>query len=312
MAKQKTLTNPQAKIPLSTIILALSCLALIIFWGFEILSPSPKHLTDNLTSEQGKNLLVKSSLVAPPKPNSTPSASKKTSILHVPQNLGYQLKVPMLMYHYIGNNPNPADHARDILSTTPDKFEEEMKYIHDNGYITITLDTLYAALKKQITLPNKAIVLTFDDGYIDFYYNAYPILRKYNLQATEFIPTGLMDQGYYLRWSQIQEMQASGFIHFEAHSVHHYSLPSLSKEKALAELVESKTVLQNKLGVPVNFMAYPFGTVNDTVIKLTKQAGYVGSAGTWASKIQSEGTIFNMPRLRINGSINLQTFSEIL
>ncbi len=96
----------------------------------------------------------------------------------VPQMSGYQLIVPILMYHYVGNNPNPADLQRDTLSISPNKFNEQMKYLSDNGYAAISLDTLYAGLKKQVTLPNKSIILTFDDGYIDFYYNAYPILIK--------------------------------------------------------------------------------------------------------------------------------------
>lgn len=237
---------------------------------------------------------------------------KEKRQVYTPQVTGYRLRVPILMYHYIGNNPNPTDLARNSLSVSPDKFEEQMKYLADNGYTSISLDTLYAALTRQITLPSKAIVLTFDDGYVDFYVNAYPILRQYGLHATEFIPTGLMNQGYYLHWDQIKEMFASGLISFEAHTVHHYNLPSYSRETVLHELTESKKILQEQLGVPVNFIAYPNGATNNEIIELTRQAGYVGAAGTWASEIQSEGTIYNMPRLRISGSITLQDFVRLL
>jgi len=226
--------------------------------------------------------------------------------------LGNQLRVPMLMYHYIGNNPDPRDKQRDSLSVSPDKFEEQMVYLASNGYSTTNLDTLYSSLKKVTTLPNKTIILTFDDGYIDFYHNAYPVLRRLNFQATVFIPTGLMNQGPYLNWSQIQEMKASGLISFQAHTVKHVYLPSLSDENALFELRESKKVLESYIGSAVNFLAYPFGATNDRIINLTKQAGFTGAIGTWPNYIQAEGYIYNMPRLRVGGFTSLQVFISYL
>lgn len=234
-----------------------------------------------------------------------------TRTAYTPVISGNQLKVPILMYHYVGNNPNPADKPRDFLSVTPEKFDEQMKFLKDNSYQTTTLDTLYAALKKQVTLPDRAVILTFDDGYIDFYYNAYPILLKYGHRATVFIPTALMDQGFYLKWSYIKELYASGLITFGTHSVHHSYLPALPAQTILSELEESKKVLQDTLGVPINFLAYPYGATNGEVIELAKKAGYMGALGTWANKIQSEGTIYNMPRLRISGSMDLPTFISL-
>jgi peptidoglycan/xylan/chitin deacetylase (PgdA/CDA1 family) len=249
-------------------------------------------------------------------PIATPSAEKTSNFPkkeeYIPQIAGNQARVPILMYHYIGNNPNPQDKARDSVSLGPDKFDEEMKYLSDHGYHTITLDTLYPALKTKTTLPDKTLILTFDDGYMDFYYNAYPILQKYRLQATVFIPTALMNQGYYLTWDQIKEMASSGFITFGSHSIHHWHLTTLDQTTLDSELQESKKILTEKLGVPINFIAYPYGSVDARVIQATQKAGYVGAVGTWPSKFQSEGTIYNMPRLRIGGGIDLQTFISLL
>ncbi|MBI2021789.1 polysaccharide deacetylase family protein [Candidatus Daviesbacteria bacterium] len=242
--------------------------------------------------------------------SSLKSQSQPKNEFPVPQ--GRQLRVPILTYHYIGNNPNPDDKARDNLSVSPDKFEEEMAYLQKQGYATISLDTLYAALKGQVTLPDKSIILTFDDGYVDFYVNAYPILRKYNLHATSFIPTGLIGQGYYLNWDQIKEMDASGLISFQSHSVTHADLPSLSSDQLKYQLAESKKTLEAQLGKPVNFMAYPYGTSNSTVWQAAKEAGYMGAVGTWSSTIQSEGTIMDMPRIKIPGGIELQVFASRL
>lgn len=246
-------------------------------------------------------------------PTVTPIATSKVKPkVYIPQNSGYQLRVPILLYHYIGNNPNPNDKQRDYLSVSPEKFEEQMKYLSENEYQTISLDTLYAALKKQATLPSKPVILTFDDGYTDFFYNAYPILKRFNLSATVFIPTGLMDQGYYLSWSQIKEMSSSGLVIFGAHTVHHYNLPSLSSGVLISELKESKQILQVQLGVPINFMAYPNGATNGFVISAVQSQGYIGAVGTWPSKLQSEGSIYNLPRLKVSGSIDLKNFAGLL
>ncbi|MBI4036904.1 polysaccharide deacetylase family protein [Candidatus Daviesbacteria bacterium] len=249
---------------------------------------------------------------AKPKTASVEAVKKVESDTLPVQTSGYQVRVPILMYHYIGNNPDPKDLQRDVLSVTPDKFEEQMKYLVDNGYQTISLDTLYAALNKITTLPNKPVILTFDDGYVDFFYNAYPILLKYNLRATEFISTGLLGQGAYLNWDQIMQMNSSGLISFEAHSVHHYHLPSLSNEAILFELRESKKELEQHLGIPVNFIAYPYGSADGRIIDLVRQAGYVGALGTWPGKFQSTGTIYDMPRLRIGGGVDMKYFISLL
>lgn len=243
---------------------------------------------------------------------SSPSTTKKEASFYNPPSSGNSLKVPILFYHYVGNNPNPKDLQRDVLSISPDKFEEQIKYLKENGFTAISLDTLYAALKKQTTIADKSVVLTFDDGYIDFYYNAYPILLKYHLSAMVFIPTGLVGGSYYLTWPQIKEMQSSGLINYGSHSVHHYNLPSISENSAYQELSESKKTLQDNLGVPINFISYPNGAVNNFIINLAQKAGYVGGVGTWANTTQSEGTIYDMPRLRISGSINLTNFVNLL
>lgn len=214
--------------------------------------------------------------------------------------------VPILMYHYVGENPIPSDHGRDYLSVSPSKFEEQLTYLKNNGYTPISLDELYGIYGNLTQPPAKPVVLTFDDGYIDFYTTAYPILAKYNFKAVSFIPTGLIGTGYYMNWDQIKQIQRSGLVTFEGHTISHPNLTLLSSTEALRELKEGKEILQSQTGYPVNFIAYPVGISNFHVQELAKQAGFVGGVGTWSGKTNSPG--INMPRIRINGQMTLENF----
>lgn len=224
--------------------------------------------------------------------------------------LAANMRVPILTYHFIGNNPNPKDTARNDLSVTPDKFEAQMDYLAKNGYAPITLDTLYGIYNGQTSAPAKAVVLTFDDGYIDFYINAFPILRRFNFHAVSFIPTGLVGKSYYMSWDQIRQIHSSGLITFEAHSVNHVNLAGLSYIKVLKELQDSKNILQSQTGYPVNFIAYPYGVSNKTVQQAVRAAGYVGGVGTWFGKVS--GPSINMPRIKISGYMSLKDFAARL
>ncbi len=221
-------------------------------------------------------------------------------------------RVPVLMYHYIGNNPNPADKARDRLSVTPVNFAAQMDYLAQNGYTPLGLNDLSAGLSGQTALPAKPVVLTFDDGYVDFYANAFPILRSHGFRAVVFIPTGLMDRfpGFHLMWSQIQEMNSSGLVDFEAHGVNHVSLAGLNLGRLDHELAASKAMLEQETGRPVLFIAYPSGRVNGLVEAEAKKLGYAGGFGTWYGK--TTGISMDMPRERISGSMSLTAFAARL
>jgi len=188
-------------------------------------------------------------------------------------------------------------------------FEAQMNYLSQNGYTPISLDTMYGVYNNQASV-SKPIVLTFDDGYIDFYTTAYPILRRFNFHAVSFIPTGLVGGGYYMNWDQIKEIAFSGLVTFEAHSVNHVNLPSYGYARVLQELKDSKNILQLQTGYPVNFIAYPGGASNGNVWWAAKQAGLVGGVGTWYGKAYGPG--MNMPRIKVSGFWNINEFAARL
>lgn len=221
-----------------------------------------------------------------------------------------KISVPILMYHYIANNPNPRDLARYGLSITPDNFDAQMSYLKQQGFTPINLDTLYGIYQDRGATPKKPIVLSFDDGYTDFYLNAFPILKKYEFQSVSFIPTGLIGTSYYMSWDQVKQLNSTGLVEFEDHTISHHNLVQLSSNLQYNELLYSKKTLESHLGKPVNFVAYPYGVANQTVILNAQKAGFVGGLGTWYGV--DTGPSMDMPRIKISGYNNFNQFVSAL
>jgi peptidoglycan/xylan/chitin deacetylase (PgdA/CDA1 family) len=220
------------------------------------------------------------------------------------------IRVPILMYHYISSNPDPRDEKRARLSVTPDTFATHMAFLAQNGYTTITLNTLHAIFHRRESPPAKPIVLTFDDGFVDFYLNAYPILRKHNFCAVVFVIAGSVGQRYYLSWDHIRDMQTSGLISFEAHTVTHPDLTKLSYTKLLNELGESKKILEGQIDQSVHFISYPYGRTSGTVMHVAEQVGFLGGVATWNGKASYPS--MDMPRIWVYGHWTLQAFARRL
>lgn len=239
-----------------------------------------------------------SSLVGPsPTPTPTPTPTPKPLV--PPIVAGERaMKVPVLLYHYISLNPNKTDIARDGLSTAPSVFDQQLATLKNNGFTSITFDELAAAFDGKTTLPPKPVILTVDDGYMDFYSNAYPILQKYQMKAISFIPTGLMGGGMYMTWGQIEELARSPYVSFGAHSIHHYFLSKVAPSVMISEIGESKRVLEQHVGYTVNWFCYPYGGFNDAVVDAVKKAGYIGAITTMPGVWQYRSRFYYIPRYR--------------
>ncbi len=226
--------------------------------------------------------------------------------------LAASVTVPVLMYHYIRYNPNPADRVGFNLSVTPNNFNAQIEYLSSHGYNSITLDDLAAAMLGTRKLPSKPVVITFDDGYKDLYTTAFPILKSHGLKAVSFVITGFVEGPGFLSWSDIDDMKGSGFVTFESHTVNHVALTYGSDQSVTRELTQSKAVLSSHIGYPVNWIAYPYGNVNPRVANLTKQAGYVGAFGTNFGSYQSTSAMFTLPRIRVGGSDTVASLASKL
>lgn len=177
--------------------------------------------------------------------------------------------VPVLMYHSIVYQKN------NILRIPKEKFEAQMKWLKDNGYTTMTMNEAYEAVSNKKEIPEKSVLITFDDGYIDNYENAFPIMKKYNLKGTVFMITSKIndDKDGYLTADMLKKMDKGG-MEIESHTVTHTDLDTLSYSKQLNELKTSKSTLEALLGKNVDFLAFPTGKYNENTIKAAKEAGY--------------------------------------
>ena len=202
------------------------------------------------------------------------------------------VKVLVLNYHMV--NPMVISLAID-----PTDFEWQMKYLVDHGYHTISTDELYDFMEGKGALPDRPVLITFDDGYVDNYTNAYPILKKYNLKATIFIVTGFVSSRKgYLTWDQLREMEQHGIM-AQSHTVTHAPLPELPDERIREELVESKRTAEAELGHPIDFIAYPTGAHDLHIVSIATAAGYRGGFTVKYGNVDRSSNVYAMERVPV-------------
>jgi len=177
--------------------------------------------------------------------------------------------VPVICYHSIGKDPT----GKSPLIISKEKFREHLQTIKDDGYTTLTMAELNDYLFKDRPIPEKSVVLTFDDGYIDNYTNAFSILKEFNMKATIFVISTYLDGVSYMTPNQVKEMSDYG-IDIESHTVTHRQLSTLSYEEQLKELKNSKATIENITGKPIISVAYPEGKFNEDTKKAVLEAGY--------------------------------------
>lgn len=263
--------------------------------------PSAKIKTEVTNTESPNKIDIKKT----DKPQKTDNPVTDENIFKSKPTLKYNLHgIPVLTYHSISyEKGNP-------IRMPKEQFEKEMKYLKENNYYTLSLDELYDYFVNKKPIPEKSIVLTFDDGYRDNYINAYPILKKYNFKAAIFVITDMVDkESFYLTSNQLKELQKNG-IDIESHTATHENLSELSFDAQLKELNTSKNYLENLLSKKIKYLAYPCGEYSDDTLKAVKEAGYImafTTAGRWSDK--SDG-ILTLDRVYISTFHNMNTFNE--
>jgi peptidoglycan/xylan/chitin deacetylase (PgdA/CDA1 family) len=220
-------------------------------------------------------------------------------------------RVPILMYHYISVPPADADQYRLDLSVTPWDLDAQLGWLAANGYHSITLHDLLYHLTLGWPLPEKPVIITFDDGYRDAYENAFPILKKYGLIGTFFIITDRITFGEaaYMTWEQVIEMHNAG-MDIQSHTRTHPDLRGVSEEELLWQLLGSREALEARLGKQVRFFCYPAGRYDDNAIRAVQQYGYWAAVTTEYGATHTQGNLFTLKRVRIRSADTLDSFAN--
>ncbi|HEM5990006.1 TPA: polysaccharide deacetylase family protein [Streptococcus suis] len=226
------------------------------------------------------------------------SSSSQTDIMWEVQ--AEPVKLPILMYHAIHvMAPEEAPNANLIVD--PATFESHLKALNDTGYYTLSPEEAYKVLTENVLPAGKKVVwLTFDDSLWDFYSHAYPLLKQYQMKATNNVITGFTEyeQAGHLTIEQIKEMQAAG-LSFQGHTVNHPDLEYSSFETQITELTSSKAYLDSQLNQETIAIAYPGGRYSADTVALTEQAGYKLGVTTNNGLASASDGLLTLNRVRI-------------
>ncbi|HEM3575175.1 TPA: polysaccharide deacetylase family protein [Streptococcus suis] len=226
------------------------------------------------------------------------SSEVKTEIIWEQQT--EPIKLPILMYHAI-HVMAPEEEANANLIVDPTTFESHLKALQDAGYYTLSPEEAYKVLTENVLPAGKKVVwLTFDDSLWDFYSYAYPLLKQYQMKATNNVITGFTEYGQagHLTLDQIKEMQTAG-LSFQGHTVNHPDLEYSSIEDQTNELTSSKTYLDSQLNQETIAIAYPGGRYSADTVALTEQAGYKLGVTTNKGLASASDGLLTLNRVRI-------------
>ena len=249
----------------------------------------------------------------------------------VPAAARPSIRLPILMYHKVLKNSS----SLGKYTISPIELEKDLIYIKEQGYTTVTVEDLVAFVYNDISLPEKPIMLTFDDGFLSYYTYVLPLLEKYESKAImsiigEYVDASSEDPNLnpYLNWSQVAELSASPFVEIQNHT---YAMHKLSNRKGCTILVgesydEYKKVIVNdvgylqllisgKTGYTPSAFTYPFGAICKECKKILKEMGFLASlSSTSGVNILSgdEDELYELKRINRPSGINHAEFFGLL
>jgi peptidoglycan/xylan/chitin deacetylase (PgdA/CDA1 family) len=236
-------------------------------------------------------------------PSNELKLDESSNNLSKPSNVQEIQAVPILYYHSVMHE------AGNELKIPPEQFEAQMAYLQDNGYQSVSLEQLYRATYQGGILPENPFVITFDDGYVDNYTTAFPIVTKYGFTAAIFMITDYINGEGFLSWEQLKELVANGW-EIESHTTNHPYLTKVNTSTVLSELHSSKELLEKELGRPVSFFAYPYGDFNTKVVQAVKDTDYLMAVSTKRGWAEVKADAWQVQRIYCYASMGMNEFSR--
>ncbi|CAO0821816.1 Polysaccharide deacetylase family protein [Desulfarculales bacterium] len=222
---------------------------------------------------------------------------------------------PVLMYHHITDQLNGTPLAK--LRVTPRRFACQLNFLLDHDYVALPLSR--ALSQVQTGNRSKIVAITFDDGYQDFYDQAWPLLEERGMTATVFLVTGALDDQNRWDWEkgepcagimsreQVRELDALG-VEFGGHTHRHKNLSQLEERGLRLEVTECQKAISDILGRPAKAFSYPYGLVNQQTIKAVHRAGFSFACTTWPGMFTPDSNPLMVPRIIVKRSDDLLDF----
>jgi len=230
-------------------------------------------------------------------------------------------KIPILMYHSISQRAAP-NYRR--FAVPPALFAAHMAYLNRHHYTSITV-TQFITMRMagSFSLPERPVILTFDDGFADFFTGAFPVLQKHNFTATLYVTTAFInctsrwlarereEARPMLTWDQLTEINAAG-IECGGHSHCHRQLDTISRSAARNEIVQCKRILEDRLGQEAFSFAYPYGYHTAAIKQLVREAGFTSACAVKYEMSSETSDPFALARLMVKPSTSVDSLAALL
>jgi peptidoglycan/xylan/chitin deacetylase (PgdA/CDA1 family) len=237
-----------------------------------------------------------------PTQTSTPSITPTpTWVWHPPG----EVVAPILLYHHVD-----YDNTSERYNVHPDVFAEQMAALDEWGYTAITITDLIKAITEGGFLPPRPVVITFDDGHLSVYENAFPVMREHGFPGVTYIVATWLKADGFTGVDELTKMMAAGW-EVGSHSMTH---ADISKDTSLInyEVLQSKKTLEEALSTPINTFAYPFGAYKPLIGDRVIRYGYLAGIGVGPGWTHSELSLYYMERIEVQGSYDMETFASLL
>ncbi len=264
--------------------------------------------TPSVSPSPSSSATPESTLTPTLEPSSTPTLMP-TLDRNDPDNwtwhdAGQPVTAPILLYHHV-----TPEHVDSDYYLTLDLFTQQMDWLAAEGYTSITASQLVQAITQGGKLPDKPVLITFDDGFVDVYQYAYPVLKERELVATWYLVATYLNGQNCVTTEQAQELIAAGW-EIGSHSMTHADLQYT--EDTNYEMAQSRGLLMKELDVPVNTFAYPFGSVNEYVFEKTYKYGFTAGMGLGKKSQHDMSTLFYLSRLVVTQDMTSAEISAMI
>jgi peptidoglycan/xylan/chitin deacetylase (PgdA/CDA1 family) len=219
------------------------------------------------------------------------------------------LRLPILMYHYVEPPAPGLSLVERGLTLRPEVFAAQMRYLHDRGYVTVSLYDLVAALRTGRPLPARAVVITFDGGHRALLRYAVPVMQAYGFTGTIFAITKGMDDGQalYMTWDQARALYQQGWK-IEPHTRTHVQLAGRTAVQQWSELCGSLFDVADHIGAMPRFIAYPSGFYDGQTLALVRRLGFWGGLTTHISRWHGLWDEYTLGRVRVDATESMLQF----